>query len=98
MTLNALIKRRQRALFEAWVRNPLVQVQVEHPEYLGRLVFLGDFDGHRRNRAGGEAKPEERRHRQQTRQSRCEHQRLGPGGLFVLSEGLAGISSNRSTA
>ncbi|MFC6656611.1 hypothetical protein ACFQEX_14580 [Roseibium salinum] len=44
MTLNALIKRRQRALFEAWVRNPLVQVQVEHPEYLGRLVFLGDFD------------------------------------------------------
>ncbi|MDN3719518.1 hypothetical protein QW131_10700 [Roseibium salinum] len=40
MTLNALIKRRQRALFEAWVRNPLVQVQVEHPEYLGRLVFF----------------------------------------------------------
>lgn len=44
MTLQALIKRRQRSLFEAWVRNPLVQVQVEHPERLGRLVFLEDFD------------------------------------------------------
>lgn len=44
MTLQALIKRRQRALFDAWVRDPLVQVQVEHPERLGRLVFLDDFD------------------------------------------------------
>ncbi|WP_428646212.1 hypothetical protein [Roseibium sp.] len=44
MTLHALISRRQRALFEAWIQDPLVQVQVEHPERLGRLVFLGDFD------------------------------------------------------
>ena len=44
MSLQALIRRRQRALFDAWVRNPLVQVQVEHPEALGRLVFLDDFD------------------------------------------------------
>ncbi len=40
----SLIRRRQRALFDAWVRDPLVQVQVEHPEALGRLVFLDDFD------------------------------------------------------
>ncbi|WP_298820483.1 hypothetical protein [uncultured Roseibium sp.] len=44
MTLQALISRRQRALFDAWVRNPLVQVQVEHPEWLGRLVFLDEYD------------------------------------------------------
>jgi len=44
MSLQALIRRRQRALFDAWVRDPLVQVQAEHPEALGRLVFLGDFD------------------------------------------------------
>jgi len=44
MSLQALISRRQRALFDAWVRDPLVQVQVEHPEALGRLVFLDDFD------------------------------------------------------
>ncbi|NKI59664.1 hypothetical protein HCG46_15430 [Labrenzia sp. PO1] len=44
MSLQALIRRRQRALFDAWVRDPLVQVQVEHPEALGRLVFLDDFD------------------------------------------------------
>jgi hypothetical protein len=44
MSLQALISRRQRALFDAWVRDPLVQVQVEHPEVLGRLVFLDDFD------------------------------------------------------
>lgn len=45
MSLQALIGRRQRALFDAWVRNPLVQVQVEHPDCLGRLVFLNEFDG-----------------------------------------------------
>lgn len=44
MSLQAIISRRQRALFDAWVRDPLVQVQVEHPERLGRLVFLDDFD------------------------------------------------------
>ncbi len=44
MSLHDLVRRRQRALFDAWVRNPLVQVQVEHPERLGRLVFLDDFD------------------------------------------------------
>jgi hypothetical protein len=45
MSLQALIRRRQRALFDAWVRDPLVQVQAEHPEALGRLVYLDDFDG-----------------------------------------------------
>lgn len=44
MSLQALIGRRQRALFDAWVRDPLVQVQVEHPDSLGRLVFLNEFD------------------------------------------------------
>lgn len=44
MTLHALIARRQQALFNAWVRDPLVQVQVEHPDVLGRLVYLDDFD------------------------------------------------------
>ncbi|ASP33027.1 hypothetical protein [Labrenzia sp. VG12] len=44
MSLQALISRRQRALFDAWVQNPLVQVQVEHPEALGPLVFLNGFD------------------------------------------------------
>lgn len=42
MTLHALITRRQHALFQAWVRDPLVQVQVEHSDVLGRLVFLDD--------------------------------------------------------
>ncbi|POF30212.1 hypothetical protein [Roseibium marinum] len=44
MSLQAIISRRQRALFNAWVQDPLVQVQVEHPERLGRLVFLNGFD------------------------------------------------------
>ncbi|WP_299820265.1 hypothetical protein [uncultured Roseibium sp.] len=44
MSLQAIISRRQRALFNAWVQDPLVQVQVEHPERLGRLVFLDGFD------------------------------------------------------
>ncbi|TYC58578.1 hypothetical protein FMN50_08995 [Rhodobacterales bacterium] len=53
MTLHALITRRQRALFQAWVSNPLVQVQVESPDVLGRLVFLDDpEDGLAAERAG----------------------------------------------
>ena len=44
MSLQALIGRRQRALYDAWVRNPLVQGQAEHPDCLGRLVFLDEFD------------------------------------------------------
>jgi len=40
MSLQTIIRNRQRALFNAWVQDPLMQVQVEHPDQLGRLVFL----------------------------------------------------------
>ncbi|GAA0771404.1 hypothetical protein E1180_05760 [Roseibium denhamense] len=44
MSLHAIIQRRQRALFDAWVQNPLIVVHVEHPEKLGRLVYIHDLD------------------------------------------------------
>jgi hypothetical protein len=40
MSLLAIIARRQQALIQAWVRNPLVLVQVESPGTLPGLVFL----------------------------------------------------------
>jgi hypothetical protein len=42
MSLHAIIARRQRALVAAWVRDPLVQVQVESPMALPGLVFISD--------------------------------------------------------
>lgn len=44
MSLQTIIRNRQRALFNAWVQNPLMQMQVEHPDQLGRLVFLDRYD------------------------------------------------------
>lgn len=42
MSLHAIIARRQRALVNAWVHSPLVQVQVESTIVLPGLVFLDD--------------------------------------------------------
>lgn len=44
MSLQSIIRNRQQALYQAWVRNPLMQMQVEHPDQLGRLVFLDSYD------------------------------------------------------
>ncbi|WP_269581736.1 hypothetical protein [Roseibium sp. Sym1] len=44
MSLHAIIRNRQRALYNAWVRQPMMQMQVEHPGVLGRLVFLDSYD------------------------------------------------------
>lgn len=43
MSLRAIIDRRRQALIAAWVRDPLVQVQVESPAVLPGLVFLDDY-------------------------------------------------------
>ncbi|WP_342359229.1 hypothetical protein [Terrarubrum flagellatum] len=42
MSLIPIILRRQRALIDAWARNPLIQVQVEAPQALPGLVFIED--------------------------------------------------------
>ncbi|GLQ54660.1 hypothetical protein [Devosia nitrariae] len=43
--LAAIIDRRRLALIQSWVANPLVQVQVESPMVLPRLVFINDETG-----------------------------------------------------
>lgn len=43
--LAAIIDRRRHALIQSWVANPLVQVQVESPMVLPRLVFINDETG-----------------------------------------------------
>ncbi|MCK7611213.1 hypothetical protein [Roseibium sediminicola] len=45
MSLQTIIQNRQRALFNAWIQDPLMQVQVEHPGQLGRLAFADRRDG-----------------------------------------------------
>ena len=42
MSVLSIIARRRDALVRAWVRDPTVQVQVESPLVLPRLVFLAD--------------------------------------------------------
>jgi len=44
MSLQTIIRNRQRSLYNAWVQFPLMQMQVEHPDALGRLVFLDSYD------------------------------------------------------
>lgn len=42
MSVQLIVWRRRDALVRAWVRDPLIQVQVESPQALPRLVFITD--------------------------------------------------------